>query len=186
MALVSPRRRVLRLFAGALAAAALPCAHAQQASEAAVKAALLFRFTSYVEWPEKAFLSPEAPIVIGVLGDNDVAAELEAAARGRAVGARAVVVRRLKEGEGPAGLHMLFVGRRESGRIGALAAAARPLSALVISDSERGLEAGSVINFVAVEDRIGFEVSVDAAERSALKISSRMLGVARRVLAKSS
>ena len=95
-----------------------------------------------------------------------------------------MAVRRLKDGEGLAGLHMLFVGRRESGRIGALSAAARPLSTLVLSDAERGLEAGSVINFVAVEDRIGFEVSVDAAERSGLKISSRMLAVARRVLAK--
>ena len=178
------RRRLLRLLGGAVAAAVLPRAQAQQASEAAVKAALLFRFASYVEWPDKAFLSAEAPLTIGVLGDNEVAAELEAAVRGRTVGARPVVVRRLKEGEGPAGLHMLFVGRRESGRIAALAAAARPLSTVVLSDAERGLEAGSVINFVAVEDRIGFEVSVDAAERSGLKISSRMLAVARRVLAK--
>jgi hypothetical protein len=56
----------------------------------------------------------------------------------------------------------------------------------VVSDAERGLENGSVINFVAVEDRIGFEVSVDAAERSNLRISSRMLTVARRVVPRAS
>jgi hypothetical protein len=57
---------------------------------------------------------------------------------------------------------------------------------LVVSDANGGLEAGSTINFVPADERVGFEVSVDAAERSALKVSSRMLGVARRVVSGSS
>jgi len=77
------------------------------------------------------------------------------------------------------------VGAREAGRIRAAAAAARPRSVLVVSSTSGGLEAGSVINFVPADDRIGFEVSVDAAERSALKVSSRMLGVAKRVVSAS-
>lgn len=156
---------------------------AQQASEASVKAALFYKFASYVEWPADAFPAPDAPFVMGITAADDVATELEQLVRGRTVNNRPVVVRRLKEGDSLNGMHMLLVGGRDAGRVRALARAARPLSVLVVSDTERGLEAGAVINFVPVDERVGFEVSMEAAERSNLKLSSRMLGVARRVLA---
>ena len=160
---------------------------AQTATEPSVKAAFLYKLASYVEWPSDAPAPPEAPFTIGVMGADDVAAELEQLLRGRTIHNRPAVVRRLKEGEGGlAGLQVLYIGRREVPRLPALARAARPLSVLLVSDADRGLEAGSVINFVAVDDRVGFEVSIEAAERSNLKLSSRMLGVAKRVLAKSS
>jgi hypothetical protein len=67
----------------------------------------------------------------------------------------------------------------------AIVRAAQQSGALVVTETERGLEAGSSINFVLVDDRIGFEVSLDAAERSGHRISSRMLAVARRVVPRS-
>jgi hypothetical protein len=167
----------LALVAGAGSALAQ-----QQASEAAVKAALLYKFVSYVEWPAEAG-GASAPFVIGVVAAEEVAAELEQLARGRPINNRPVTVRRLKEGELPAGLHMLFHGGREIARIRTAAAASSPVSVLLVSDVAGGLEAGAVINFVSVDDRVGFEVSVAAAERSSLRVSSRMLGVARRVVA---
>lgn len=177
------RRRTLLAW---IAAGIVPgLARAQQASEAAVKAAFVYRFASYVEWPPQAFAAPDSPFVFGVTGAEDIAMELEQLVRGRGVENRPAVVRRVKEGEPLTGLHLLFVGRRDAPRLPAITQAAGRLSVLVVSDADRGLETGSVINFVAVEDRIGFEVSIEAAERSNLKISSRMLGVARRVLAKS-
>jgi len=168
---------------GAFAPAA---ARAQQATEASVKAALVYKFASYVEWPPQAFAMPEAPLVIGILGAEDVAADLEPLTRGRTVHNRPVAVSRVKDAEGITGCHVVFVGRRESARLPAIARAARAKSVLLISDTERGLENGSVINFVQVDDRVGFEVSVDAAERSNLRVSSRMLAVARRVVPKAS
>lgn len=175
--------KALGRFALALAACLAPwSAAAQQATEAAVKAALLFKFANYVEWPAEAFPTPAAPVAIGVLGSDEIAAELEQLVKGRPVNNRPVSVRRLKDGESLAGLHILFVAARDAARVRAAARAARPLSVLLISDAERGLEAGSVINFVTVEDRVGFEVSMEAAERSGLRLSSRMLGVARRVV----
>jgi len=159
---------------------------AQQASESSVKAALVYKFASYVEWPAEAFPSPDTPLAICVVGADDVAADLEPLIRGRTVNNRSFALRRLKEGEGIGGCHVVYVGRREAIRINAIARAARAQSALVVSDAERGLENGSVINFIPVEDRIGFEVSIDAAERSNLRISSRMLTVARRVVPKTS
>jgi hypothetical protein len=169
-----------------LGAIALGDAFAQQASESSVKAALVYKFASYVEWPAESFASPETPLAICVVGADDVAADLEPLIRGRTVNNRPFALRRVKEGEGIGGCHVVYVGRREATRINALARAARSQSALLVSDAANGLENGSVINFVPIEDRIGFEVSIDAAERSNLRISSRMLTVARRVVPRSS
>jgi hypothetical protein len=160
-------------------------AWAQGVSETSLKAAFVYKFASYVEWPAESFPSPDSPFVIGVLGADDIAAELEGLVHGRSVGNRPAIVRRMKDGEPLTGLHMLFIGRRDAGKVPALSRAARALSVLVVSDAERGLEAGSVINLVVADERVGFEVSIEAAERSGLRLSSRMLGVARRVLARS-
>jgi hypothetical protein len=88
----------------------------------------------------------------------------------------------LRENELPRGLHALFVGRAAADRLSSLIRAAQQPALLIVTETERGLEAGSAINFVVAEDRVGFEVSLDAAERNGLKISSRMLAVAKRVL----
>ena len=159
-------------------------AAAQQATEASVKAAFLYKFAGYIEWPANAFAVPDAPLVIGVTGSEEVAAELERLVPGRSVNNRPVVVRRLREGEPPKGAHILFVGRGEP-NLRAVVRAAQQNAALVVTEGERGLEAGGSINFVLVDDRVGFEVSLEAAERGGHRISSRMLAVARRVIGRS-
>ena len=172
--------RFLLLAAGTLAVSAA----AQQATEAGIKAAFLYKFAGYIEWPASAFAAPDAPLVIGVTGAEEVAAELERLVPGRSVNNRPVVVRRFREGDPPRGLHIVFVGRGEP-NLRAAVRAAQQNGALVVTESERGLEAGSSINFVLLEDRVGFEVSLEAAERSGHRISSRMLAVARRVVGRS-
>ena len=175
---------LLRTLARVLAAGAIvsfgPGAAAQH-TEAAIKAAFLFKFAGYVEWPAAAFPTPETPIVIATLSADDVATELEVAVAGRAVNQRRIVVRRMREGESPRGVHLLLIGRREPNARVALRAA-QQLGVLTVT--ETGLDAGGAINFVVAEERVAFEVSLDAAERSGHRISSRMLAVARRVLPK--
>ena len=140
-----------------------------------MKAAYLFRFLAFVEWPQSSFLRPDSPIVIGVLGDEAVLEELRGIVPGRVVQGRPVAAARLREGASLAGVHVLFVGREASAQLARLA----PMKGiLVVSDSERGLDQGAVVNFVRDEGRVRFEVAVDAAERRELKISSRMLAVA--------
>ena len=158
-------------------------AHAQGASEATVKAAFLYKFAGYVEWPAAAFPQPDTPLVIGVMGADEVSSELEKIAVGRQVNNRRITPRRVRAGEALRGLHILFVGRAEPSLRATLAAAGQ-LGVLTVTEGPGGLEAGSAISFVTVEDRVGFEVSVEAAERSGLHISSRMLAVARRVIPK--
>lgn len=146
-----------------------------QALEHEVKAAYLFRFLAFVEWPQSSFLRPDSPIVIGVLGDEAVLEELRAIVPGRVVQGRPVAAVRLREDASLAGVHVLFVGREASAQLARLA----PTRAiLVVSDSERGLDQGAVVNFVRAEGRVRFEVAVDAAEQRELRISSRMLAVA--------
>lgn len=165
---------------------AAPQAHAQrpEATEASVKAAFLYKFAGYIDWPASALADAEAPFVIGVLGANEIAAEVARIVGGRTIADRPVAVRRLKEGEALKGVNLLFVGKGESQRLASILRAAQREGVLAVTEAERGLEAGSAINFVVSEDRVGFEVSLDAAEKSGHRISSRMLAVARRVVPK--
>lgn len=158
-----------------LLALLLPLCAFAQALEHEVKAAYLFRFLSFVEWPASSFARPDSPIVIGVLGAEDVLDELRAIVPGRVVQGRPVAVRRVREGEGAAGLHLLFVGREASAQLARLGPTH---GVLVVSDSASGLDRGAVVNFVRSEGRVRFEVAVDAAAQRELKISSRMLAVA--------
>ncbi len=144
--------------------------------ERGVKAAFLYKFLGYVEYPQDA-----GPLVVGVAGADDIGAELVRLTTGRSVGGRPVAVRTVREGEPLAGLHMLFIGA-DAPRSMSLLRAAQQQGVLTVTESDNGLQQGSVINFRLVEERVRFEVSLPAAEKSGLKLSSRLLSVAYHVL----
>jgi hypothetical protein len=173
---------ILAAFVAQLASAQ-PAAPRIDATEAGIKAAFLYKFASYVEWPASAFPAPDSRLVFGVMASDDVAAELERILPGRTIHGHPAAVRRLKEGESTAGVNVLFVGRGQTNLRATLRMAQQP-GMLVVTETERGLEMGSAINFVVADERVGFEVSVEAAERNGLRISSRMLNVARRVVSR--
>ena len=176
--------RVLLFFVAGVASAATALAQ-REATESGVKAAFLYKFANYIEWPSNAFGTPAAPLVIGVLGAEDVAAELERIVPGRSVNGHQVIVRRLRNGDNAAGVHIVFFGREQGGGAAAVRAA-REQGALTVTEAERGLEnLGSAINFVTGGERVAFEVSLDSAEKSGHRISSRMLAVAKRVVPRS-
>lgn len=160
------------LLALVLACAGMP-ALGQGAQEHEVKAAYLYRFLSFMEWPQAS----TAPIVVGFVGAEEIAAELERVTPGRTAQGRPVIVRRLKPGDSPAGAHLVMVGRGESERIGALARQ----GAFVVGEADGALDRGAAINFLLEEGRVRFEVSLPAAERSRVRVSSRMLAVASNV-----
>jgi len=151
-------------------------------AEYRIKAAFLFKFLAFVDWPPAAFDRSDAPIVIGVLGARTVGEELGQVVPGQRVNGHPVQVRALAPGEPLAGLQVLFVARTESSRLPAIAAAAEGLPLLVVTEAESGLAAGGMINFVVLDDKVRFDVSLPAAERAGLKISARLLAVARSVL----
>ena len=169
-------------FAAILGAVAMllllsSAAQAEATLERQIKAAHLYKFAGYVEWPDTAFATASAPILIGVLGDDLMVADLAQIVSGRTIDAHPVQIRRIRPGEPVAGLHVLFVDHTERGRMGDLRAAGGP-PLLVVTEHEAALEQGSVINFRVIGGRVRFEVALDNAERRGLKLSSRLLTVA--------
>jgi hypothetical protein len=162
-------------------ATAAPEADDARTLEQRVKAAYLYRFAEYVQWPESAFAQRDTPVTIGVLGSDSLADELAQAVQGRTINDRPVTVRRLKPGEPLTGIHVLFISRSENARLSQLAQGARPRSILTVTESDGALAQGSVINFVVADRRVRFEISLEAAEKSKLKLSSRLLAVAQQV-----
>ena len=157
-------------------------APAQGASEIQVKAAYLYQFGGFVEWPPKTFAGPDGAFTIGLVGADAMAQELEQIVATRQIQGRQGAVRRLRAGEPLQGLQVLFVGAGETARLPGMLSAARDAPLLVVTESDEALAHGSMINFVAVDNRVRFDVALPQAQRRHLRISSRLLGVARRVV----
>ena len=156
---------------------AAPADDAEQL-ENRIKAAFLYKFTSYVDWPENSFPGPDSPITIGVLGNKDVAAELRDIVAGRTAQDRPIRAIRIGTEEPVDGIHILFVGSAAASRLERVARAVRPHPTLMVTDFEGALTRGSMINFVLADRRLRFEISLPAVERSGLRLSSRLLAVA--------
>ena len=169
------RTRVLLV---ALAVVCAPLVHSAQFSVEAVKAAYLFRFAQYVEWPS---MEADAPFVIAVSGAEDVAAHLERLLPGMSVNGHRAVVRRVTRAQELDGVHILYIGAAAFARTRSLRTRAVERPILIVTDNELGLDGGGVINFIEVDRNLRFEISLIAADRSGLKINSQLLSVAARV-----
>jgi len=190
----SPNHGLRRRLAGyALLCAAVLCAGlglvpparadnaaSSPALERRVKAAFLYKFLGYAEFPPGAFADPASPVTIGVIGADDLAAELAHIVSGRTVNNRPIAVRVLRESELGTPVHLLFIGGADPARVGRLVRAAGN-ALLVVTECDGGLQQGSAINFRIVDERVRFDVALDAAERNGIKLSSRLLTVANRV-----
>jgi hypothetical protein len=174
---------LLALLAACLAAAGPPALAQRQGgvSESAVKAAFVCKFAAYVEWPPQAFAEAQSPIVIGVLASSAIAEEVTHAALGLIINGRPIAVRRLMPGDSLAGLHVLYVARTHAARLRETLAAARASPLLTVTESDDGEPMG-MINFVVVDNKVRFDIAPHIAEASELRVSARMLGVARRVV----
>jgi hypothetical protein len=155
---------------------------AMDAVELQVKAAYLYKFGSYVEWPEKTFANPDSPIVIGVLNADALAGELSKMIVGRTVNGHPVTVRKLKQDESTNGVNILFIGRDNKIREAELIASVRGKSTLIVTDAEGALTLGSMINFVLVDGKVRFEVAPKTASLGFLNISARLLAAAYKVV----
>jgi hypothetical protein len=147
-------------------------------SEDAVKAAYLHRFAAYVYWPSQ---TSSTPFVIGVFGNEAVAAELARLLPQLTAEARPAIVRKLAPGQKPEPMHVLYIGPGRLAEARDLLLALERQPVLVVTDDENGLARGGTINFVRVGRNLKFEVSLKAARLSGLQISSGLLSVAARV-----
>jgi hypothetical protein len=153
----------------ATAAAAEPAV----SQEYQVKAAFLYNFTKFVEWPATAFPDASSPIVIGIAGDNPFGGELENLVRDRKVNGRPLRVVAVPDLDAAAGVHVIFIpATAERGFEKNIESLTRG-GVLVVGETGRFLGLGGTVQFTA-EDRVRFEISVAAATRGGLKISAQL------------
>lgn len=141
-----------------------------------VKAAFIYHFATFVQWPETA--QADEPFSFAILGADDIAGELEQYLPGRTIQGRPLSVRRIRSIDEAGNAAVLFIGARESARLSQLLdkIGSRPM--LVVTDAPGALRDGSMINFQVVDQRVRFEISLAAAERAGLELSSRLLAAA--------
>lgn len=155
-------------------------AQAQEASptEYQLKAAFLFNFVKYVDWPAESFAGPEAPFVIGVLGENPFGRELENTLRNKTIGGRPLVQKLVATVEDAKGCHVLFISTSESKRFREIFTRLQSTSTLTVGETEKFLDAGGMINFVIEGKKLRFQINAEAAKNAGLRISSKLLSLA--------
>ena len=175
MAVLARRLAVLLLLVPGLCAA-----QGTGTSEYAVKAAFLFNFAKFVEWPEGAFRGSDEPLTFCVLGEGPLGGELERAVAGKTVGGRATAVRRLSQLAGLAECRILFVASSERTRFDQILAAVGDRAILTVGEEEGFNRAGGIISFVVRQSRVRFRIERELAVRSGLRLSSRLLELSER------
>jgi hypothetical protein len=153
-------------------------ADAEVSKEYQVKAAFLYNFTKFVEWPAASFADETSPIVIGVLGQNPFGHELEKIVQGRTVNRRTISVIFIPTAaEMPARhVHLLFVPAGEETRLPATVW--RDAAVVAVGESARFIALGGTIVFTREADKIHFVINLESAERAGLKISAQLLKLA--------
>ena len=147
-------------------------------TEYQVKAAYLCNFPKFIEWPASVHGDVQASITLGILGEDPFGSALTPA-QGKRVSGRKMVIKHLEKLDQLGKCHIVFVSRSEEERLSEILRKVRDWNALTISDIEGFAERGGVMGFIAMENKIHFAINVDAAERMGLKISSKLLRLAK-------
>jgi hypothetical protein len=150
-----------------------------------VKAAFMYNFGKFVEWPAAAFASTNAPLVIGVLGGDPFHGDCERIVANKSIDGHPVIVRQIshpssaRQAPGYPDLkscHILFISASESGNLPDILDALKGANVLTVTDNlDRFATSGVIINFVMENGSVHFEINDDAARRAGLKISSKLL-----------
>jgi hypothetical protein len=170
----------IALLAVLVPAGILSSAHGepQSAPEYAVKAAFLFNFAKFVEWPDDAFADRADPLVLCVLGEDPFGDTLRSL-RGKTVNGRPLAIRYMTTLEELDRCHLLFVCPSEKQALPKILQAVKGRNILTVADMEGFARDGGIINLVKEENRVGIEVNLEVARRTRLKISSKLLALAK-------
>jgi hypothetical protein len=144
-------------------------------NEYQIKAAYLFNFGQFVEWPAAAFESPVAPFSICILGEDPFGAILDEAVRGETLAGRKVTIRRFRTPEELADCNILFVGRGETEHLEQTLRAQRGRHVLTVTDAEGAASRDAVIVLITQNNRIRLRINLAEARANDLVISSKLL-----------
>ncbi len=150
-------------------------------AEYRVKAGFLFNFPQFIEWPARAFATAQAPIVIGVLGEDPFGSYLDELVRGEKVGGHPIIVRRYRRGDDSADCHILFISGSEAGQFPKIVSALAGRSVLTVADEDGFERAGGMVRLAIENGKIRLRINPDAAKASGLAISSKLLRLAKMI-----
>jgi hypothetical protein len=166
---------------------ALPLAgHGQaadtQPTEYQLKAAYLYHFAQFVDWPPAAFAQANAPLIIGVLGENPFGKDLPHTVEGKVLSNHPLIVQEYHSlAEMTNNCQILFISSSEKKRLPEIFAALKGTSVLTVSEVDHFTENGGMINFVLESERIRFQINETTVEKAGLKMSFKLLNLASKV-----
>jgi hypothetical protein len=175
-------KRVFRTAAAAallLALVPLPAGAQEAEPEYELKAAFLYNFVKFVDWPPEAFAGERSPLTICVYGKDPFGKSLDGVVQGETLGERSLLVQRPEALDDLRDCQVLFVSRSERQRLAEVLARVEGAPVLTVADTDGFLRAGGIINFVLEENKVRFLINLAAAERSRLRISSKLLRLAK-------
>jgi len=174
------QRGILLLIVVTFAALPRPfAASGDSPGEYQIKAAFVYNFAKFVEWPSNAFSDSGSPIVIGVVGDDPFGSSLDQVIKGKTANGRRLVIKRFPKIRDIQSCHILFISSSESSRLKKTLEAVKGSSVLTTSDIERFAQRGGIVGLTLDGSKIGIDINVDAAKRANLKVSSKLLKLAR-------
>lgn len=147
-------------------------------AEHKIKAIFLFNFAQFVVWPEEAFSSPQAPIIIGILGDDPFGSYLNETVKGEKVGTHPLTVKRFSKAEEATESHILFINTSRSDKLSEILPMLKGHHILTVGDTPGFAKTGGIIRFVSENNKIRIRINLDVAKQEELSISSKLLRLA--------
>jgi phosphohistidine swiveling domain-containing protein len=148
--------------------------------EYSIKGAFLYNFGRYVEWPAAAFADDHAPFVIGVLGTDPFGTVLDEITNSAKVDGRTVVAKRFATLDQYSPCHILFIPASTDAKVKADALAKLQNKGVLVVGEEDGLvRQGAVVSFYIENNKVRFEINVQTAKQQQLKVSSKLLSLAK-------
>jgi|SRR5208282_3075321 len=157
-------------------------AQTNPSSEYQVKAAFLFHFAQFVDWPPEAFKDAATPLTYCTVGEDPFHGALDGSLNGKTIDGRAVRVVHFQKAQEIQGCQILFLGTPEKKFISATLANLKASPVLTVGESENFVQQGGMIGFFLEDSKVRFEINLDAAEHAKLKISARLLSLAKTVI----
>lgn len=163
---------------GCLSAFGVAWGETPESREYAVKAAFLYNFAKFVDWPADAFKNENSPFVLGIVGADPFGSALESL-KEKTVKGHKLVIKRLPRLENFEDCHLLFISGSEKSNLRSVLAAVKNHNILTVSDLERFAHQGGMVGLVTADNTIQFEVNLEPIQRSKLKVSSQLLKLAK-------
>ena len=156
-------------------------APAQEANEQLLKVAFIYNFAKFTTWPDSVFADSKAPITFCVIGKHEFGTAFDSV-QGKSVGGRTVIVKYLSSYRNKDECQVVYVAPSEKSHLPKIVSTGKEEHALTVSDMDGFAEGGGIIRMMrGADDRIGFEINAKAAEESGIKLSSRLLTLAKKL-----